>query len=883
MAKSTLQVLAGHLCVCAAPQVLAILLHAYFLPVTRISPPDAAPALPANAGFLRHRVVDVIKDRYRVIEPLGGGSFGTVYRVLDTAVGVELACKEMHVLDNPHTPHNERATALEWFKREALNLATVRHPHIPAAYFEQEDGAWRICPQCGLDFPNAQFCPDHGARLLPVEQRFYLMMDFIDGPTLEEMAVNALRETGRPLDENTVLRWIEQIGSALRALHRVGIVHRDIKPENIKIRTTDDAAVLLDFGLTRKAEEAGSYGTLRQTGTGHMGTLGYAPPDLSELTHPEARSDIYALGMTLYRLLSGRDPQNPDELAQMRAHEPRFFNSAISLATEAIIARAIIANREQRTPKIDDLLDELKALRSADHPAATPFIFADGTRARTPPELLRLIEARRDEAANYLCNGMFERWLLSAGYAHGAQAAVDARARWPQHAPRALEWFRRALQPPHTPMPLPAIEPKTLDFGALESGQTQNLTLRITAREGYGAGNLFTILTSGPRDQAQKDNAARDIPGLSCAREWENHSEIGCTLDTSQLLPGVYAGEIVIRDAIGSTPSGAGTVVARVPVRFEVRALKLRVQPAQLEFGTIAIGQSARLGVRVLNEDPRSRGTVRGTIHVAAGAGPVVAPQSIEGDSVWQVEIDASHPEAIARTYESALVIDSNGGRLRVPLRYRILLPPLRIVWILLAHLALGAVGAGLGRFAYAIINPNFATRWLSENGALDAPRIAGFGAPLLLGALIGLTIEIWRNSGEGRLSNAVTSTAKKPVSANRTRVDPLLQSLLLSAILGAILGWPLLWLGHWLVWGSGDWLLRPLNGIWVPLARALHVKVDNFAPLAWALSGGVCGGLWGIGRVLTILNRPWARYAVLALYGVFFLILLVAAMLFTG
>ena len=853
--------------------------------MTRIPSPDATPALPANAGFLRHRVGDIIKERYRVLEPLGGGSFGTVYRVLDEAVGVELACKEMHVLDDINTPNNERATALEWFKREALNLATVRHPHIPAAYFEQEDGAWRVCPQCGLDFPDAQFCPDHGAPLLPVEQRFYLMMDFIDGPTLEEMAVSALRDTGRPLEENTVVRWIEQIGGALRALHRVGIVHRDIKPENIKIRTTDDAAVLLDFGLTRKAEEAGGYGTLRQSGTGHMGTPGYAPPDLQELTHPEARSDIYALGMTLYRLLSGRDPQTADDLAQMRAHPPRFFNNAISPATEAIIARAIQANRNQRFGQIDDLLDELKALRGDAHPAATPFIFADGVRARTPQELLRLIETRRDEAANYLWNGMLERWLLSAGYAAGAQAAVDSRTRWPQHAPRALEWFRRALQPQNTPMPLPEIAPRALDFGVLESGQIQQLTLRIAARDAYGWGNLFTLLQSGPRDvnatdDAKKDTAPREVPGLSFAREWENQSEIVCTLDTSRLLPGDYAGEIIVRDAIGSAPNGAGTIVGRVPLRFRVRALNLRVQPAQLEFGTVAIGQSARLGVRILNEDNSSRGIVRGAVHIAAGAGPVSAPEQIEGEKVWQVEIDATRPDAMARHYESALNIDSNGGRLRVPLRYRIVLPPLRIVWLLLSHIALAAVGAGLGRFAYAIINPAYAMRWLSENGTLDAPQIAGFGAPLLLGALIGLTIEIWRNTGDGHLSNAATTQRS---STPRGRFNPLLQSLLLSAIIGAIIGWPLLWLGHWLLWGSGDWLLRPLNGLWIPLARALHMDIENIAPFAWATSGGIFGALWGIGRVMTILNRPWARYAVLTIYGLIFLILLVAAMLFTG
>ncbi|HEX8466095.1 MAG TPA: hypothetical protein VF627_15895, partial [Abditibacterium sp.] len=120
----------------------------------------------AQIGFLQHRAGDRIKDRYDVLQRLGGGNFGSVYRVVDTAVGNILACKEMHVLNHPDTPQDERAAALDLFKREALNLATLRHPNIPAAYFDQEDGNWNICPVCGLDFPNSGFCPEHGVPLL---------------------------------------------------------------------------------------------------------------------------------------------------------------------------------------------------------------------------------------------------------------------------------------------------------------------------------------------------------------------------------------------------------------------------------------------------------------------------------------------------------------------------------------------------------------------------------------------------------------------------------------------------------------------------------------------------------------------------------------------
>jgi serine/threonine-protein kinase len=149
-----------------------------------------------------------------------------------------------------------------------------------------------------------------------VGARYYLMMDFVDGPTLEELA----SQSARPLEESAALAWTEQVGSALQTLHRVGIVHRDVKPDNIKIRESDKTAMLLDFGLTKKVEEAGGYGTAPLSGTTRFGTLGYAPENAEEREHPERRSDIYALGMTLYRVLSGRDPQEPQQLAEMRQY-----------------------------------------------------------------------------------------------------------------------------------------------------------------------------------------------------------------------------------------------------------------------------------------------------------------------------------------------------------------------------------------------------------------------------------------------------------------------------------------------------------------------------------------------------------------------------------
>lgn len=159
--------------------------------------PPATTSIPLQPLSLRHEIGDVIKDRYTIRQVLGGGAFGTVYRVEETigARTVTLACKEMHVLDDPTTAISERADALRMFQEEAYLLQTLRNPHIPAAHFESAKGVWLACPQCGRTFRGVRQCPDHGSDLQVVQERYYLLMDFIEGPDLEAKVQS---NNGRP-------------------------------------------------------------------------------------------------------------------------------------------------------------------------------------------------------------------------------------------------------------------------------------------------------------------------------------------------------------------------------------------------------------------------------------------------------------------------------------------------------------------------------------------------------------------------------------------------------------------------------------------------------------------------------------------------------------
>lgn len=807
------------------------------------TPFDAGQLGAEQIGFLQHRVGDLIKGRYEVLQRLGGGNFGSVYRVRDRALEHDLACKEMHVLDDPTSTKDERGLAIDLFKREALNLATLRHPHIPAAYFDQEEGVWHVCPRCGFDYafenPDAQFCPVHGAALLRVAERYYLMMDFVDGPTLEDLTV-AARHQNKALEEKTCLEWMGQIASALRTLHRVGIIHRDVKPENIKIRKSDGIAMLLDFGLTRKVEEASGYGTVRLTGTSRFGTPGYAPANMMEVERPERRTDIYALGMTLYRILTGRDPQDEDEITEMRAYSPRYFNPQISPETDRLIRQATSLDITRRHQTIDAFLDELTGIQGTRQSAFTapPFTFASGQRARTPSELAHLIEARPTEAQGYLFDGLFTDWLKQNGFAAPAKVAADVSLTHKNQPQRALELLRRALYPggATAALPTPQTEPQKLNFGTLDSGETAELTLRVLHDSpGLAWGEIAV------------EGGVTELPGLVFNSDFEgNDVTLKITLDTSKVSPGHYQGALLVLTDAASH---------RVPVNYVVEALQLITDPAQLNFGTIPVGGRATRTLNIKNQNKMGR--PRGAIHVPSYFKGMQAPERFEGDTKLEILVDARTPGAIAGYYEGSLRLDTNGGTLRVPVHYVLALPPLSLLFLLLRMTFVGAFAGAALRLSYIIVNPEFSWNWLTRyDGPMQIePLRVGSWLPILVGAIGG--VEFLRR-------------ARKRAPKSIVPILPLI------AIFGGVAGiWLLLAIGHWAIWGFGDFMLHPL---------ALEVgDYRATAPLWWGAAGAFSGFFYGIGRVFVASGRSWGLYVPLAVLLLALFILLIHTASFTG
>ncbi len=266
-----------------------------------------------SSGNLRRLATGTMLSggRYRIEKPVASGGMGAVYRAIDTRFNRPCAVKEM--LDEFQSD-TERTQAVEWFGREATMLLDLNHPCIPRV---------------------RDFFVESG--------KHYLVMDFIEGRTLGDILEkegNVMGVNGaRGVTEARARSWGQQICSVLWYLHRQAppIIFRDLKPSNIMV-TERDEVKLIDFGIAR------TFQAQRQSTI--IMTIGYAPP---EQLHgmPEPRSDIYALGATLHRILTHHDAAN-NKPSIFSFPPVRTLRPDISMALEQVIMKALAPAIEQR-------------------------------------------------------------------------------------------------------------------------------------------------------------------------------------------------------------------------------------------------------------------------------------------------------------------------------------------------------------------------------------------------------------------------------------------------------------------------------------------------------------------------------------------------------
>jgi serine/threonine-protein kinase len=269
--------------------------------------------------------------RYKIIEEIGSGGMGVVYRARDERLDRDVALKVL----NPGALTGEEARMR--FRREALALARLNHPNIGSIFdFDSEDGT---------DF---------------------LVMEFVSGPTL------AARLASGPLSEKQAATIGMQIAAALEEAHEQGLIHRDLKPGNVML-TAKGTAKVLDFGLAKLLAPSGDDEATRDlTQTrGTVGTLPYMAPEQLRGEAVDPRADIYSLGLILYELVTGHRayPENQaallvDSILRQAPVAPRAIEGRISAEFERIILKCIEKNPDDRYQSALELEVDLRRLIS---------------------------------------------------------------------------------------------------------------------------------------------------------------------------------------------------------------------------------------------------------------------------------------------------------------------------------------------------------------------------------------------------------------------------------------------------------------------------------------------------------------------------------------
>ena len=302
-----------------------------------------------------------LNDRYKILEQLGSGGMGTVYLAEHVLINKRVAIKVLS------PSHARKPDEVERFLREARAASRIRQQNV-------------------VDITDFGYTSGGLA---------FLVMEHLEG---EDLATTSNRDGALPW--RRAVHITRQICAALEAAHTQGVIHRDMKPENVfRVRRGDDPDFIkvLDFGIAKIIDEYGTE-TPSNTNSGLMGTPEYVAPELIRGLPPDARVDIYAVGVILYRLLTGRVPFAGESfmatLTQHLMEEVRSTREAapdreIPESLDAICLKSLAKDREQRYATIGEMHRALAAIEANARPVT--IVSQDPPSRRGLPLLLALV------------------------------------------------------------------------------------------------------------------------------------------------------------------------------------------------------------------------------------------------------------------------------------------------------------------------------------------------------------------------------------------------------------------------------------------------------------------------------------------------------------
>jgi len=314
----------------------------------------------------------LLAERYRLVEQLGSGGMGAVYRAEHVHMKKSVAVKILH----RHMTTNQEVVAR--FEREAVAAGRIVHPNVAAA----------------TDF----------GRL--ADGSFYLVLEYVEGKSLGLLMDQGPMDTGRAL---TITR---QIADGLAAAHAAGVVHRDLKPDNVLLFERDgvrDIVKVLDFGIAKvHLDEGSGHKPLTQIGT-IFGTPQYMSPEQGQGRTVDARSDLYALGVLLYEMLVGKLPFDGDDLVVLITKHvtepPPPLPASIPAPVRELTLKLLAKKPEERVQSAAELVERVDALLVELDLGRAPSLPSAGS-ARMPASSVARAASARSEVGEPVRSGV---------------------------------------------------------------------------------------------------------------------------------------------------------------------------------------------------------------------------------------------------------------------------------------------------------------------------------------------------------------------------------------------------------------------------------------------------------------------------------------------